>query len=57
MIETHKDYHGLVIGWDGSWSSTANFPFAPDLSPAPNAGEGCRCRAGEPEPSPLGVSD
>jgi thiamine biosynthesis lipoprotein len=35
-IEALANYEGFIIGWDGSWSCTANFPFASDMSPGAN---------------------
>ena len=30
FVEPIDGYEGFVIGYDGSWTSTAHFPFAPD---------------------------
>ncbi len=35
-IEALEDYEGLTIGRDGSWNSTARFPFARDIPPGSN---------------------
>jgi thiamine biosynthesis lipoprotein ApbE len=32
-INALRDYEGFVIDWDGDWTATTSFPFAPDMLP------------------------